>query len=201
MTRLRTRHTIGDMQQTRNGWFSYRLVDKEPHTNRWGHPTVIQVWRGTCCMCGAPFVARSGREASVVAPDLSGASRAVAAQQHQSEENSSMNTDIGSNRLAVLASEIRQAHASAEAAAIEHATRALEAGRALIEAKSLVKHGQWLPWLREVGISSRSASRYMRLVKSGTGIGHVADLGIRATDEALAKQMPETDADELPPPE
>jgi hypothetical protein len=39
----------------------------------------------------------------------------------------------------------------------------------------------------------------MRLVRSGMKSDAVADLGIRAADEALAKHMPETDADEPPP--
>jgi len=47
--------------------------------------------------------------------------------------------------LVVLAADIRGAHAGAQASALAHATRALDAGRALIEAKALLKHGRWLP--------------------------------------------------------
>ena len=42
---------------------------------------------------------------------------------------------------------------------------AIQAGRALHEAKRRVKHGQWLPWLAQhcPDISSQRASEYMRL--------------------------------------
>ena len=44
--------------------------------------------------------------------------------------------------------------------------KAIEAGDCLIEAKGLVPHGQWLPWLREhCGLSVRHAQRLMRLAK------------------------------------
>jgi hypothetical protein len=114
-------------------------------------------------------------------------------------------TTTGSNRLAVLAAEIRDADGRFRRSAEEAAAAALEAGRLLVEAKALLKHGTWLPWLREhCAMSARSATRYMRIAKSGLEIGRVADLGIRAVDEALAKPMPETDepdADAEPEPE
>ena len=40
----------------------------------------------------------------------------------------------------------------------------IEIGRRLVEAKELLGHGQWLPWLeRETEFSDRSAARYMKL--------------------------------------
>ena len=54
-----------------------------------------------------------------------------------------------SNRLPVLAAEIINAHAEARRAAqmsVEHAIRAVDA---LIEAKGIMKHGEWWPWLRD----------------------------------------------------
>ena len=40
----------------------------------------------------------------------------------------------------------------------------IEIGRRLVEAKELLEHGQWLPWLeRETEFSDRSAARYMKL--------------------------------------
>jgi hypothetical protein len=40
----------------------------------------------------------------------------------------------------------------------------MEAGAGLIEAKKLVGHGQWLPWLKEnCGVSERRAQHYMKL--------------------------------------
>ena len=41
---------------------------------------------------------------------------------------------------------------------------AIEIGRRLAEAKEMLEHGQWLPWLeRETEFSDRSAARYMKL--------------------------------------
>ena len=40
----------------------------------------------------------------------------------------------------------------------------IEIGRRLVEAKDLLKHGEWLPWLeRETEISDRQAQRYMKV--------------------------------------
>lgn len=40
----------------------------------------------------------------------------------------------------------------------------IEIGRRLVEAKDLLKHGEWLPWLeRETAFSDRQAQRYMKV--------------------------------------
>lgn len=40
----------------------------------------------------------------------------------------------------------------------------IEIGRRLVEAKEMLEHGEWLPWLeRETEFSDRSAARYMKL--------------------------------------
>jgi hypothetical protein len=44
-------------------------------------------------------------------------------------------------------------------------TGARQIGAKLQEAKSLMKHGQWLPWLKRVGISRRLAALYMQLAR------------------------------------
>ena len=83
-------------------------------------------------------------------------------------------------KLNELAGNIRAAHTACRAAAEMSAERALEAGRWLIEAKALVKHGDWADWLEaNVGFSQRTARRYMQLVKAGLESATVADLGIR----------------------
>ena len=42
----------------------------------------------------------------------------------------------------------------------------IEIGRRLVEAKELLQHGEWLPWLeRETAFSDRHAQRYMKLFK------------------------------------
>jgi hypothetical protein len=79
---------------------------------------------------------------------------------------------VGDNRLAALAADIRAAHAGVLAAEKTKATRALSAGLALTEAKSLVKHGEWLPWLRQhCGIPERTVQTYMKLAKLAGGPG------------------------------
>jgi len=51
-----------------------------------------------------------------------------------------------------------------ERAAIIRAKHVLDTGRALIEAKSLLKHGRWLPWLKEnCDIPDRSVRLCMQL--------------------------------------
>ena len=38
----------------------------------------------------------------------------------------------------------------------------IEIGRRLVEAKEMLQHGEWLPWLeKETGFSTSSAQRYM----------------------------------------
>jgi hypothetical protein len=55
--------------------------------------------------------------------------------------------------------------------AIQHA---IAAGERLIEAKALVKHGEWLPWLREnTELPERTARSYTRLARESAT---VADL-------------------------
>jgi hypothetical protein len=70
-----------------------------------------------------------------------------------------------SNRLPVLAAEIRAAHDAATAATQTALERARQAGKGLIEAKELVEHGQWLPWLKDLGLEPRMSQRYMRLAR------------------------------------
>jgi hypothetical protein len=69
-----------------------------------------------------------------------------------------------------LAARIRTAHDAVRRSlgdALRHAT---EAGRLLLEAKSAVGHGGWLPWLKEnCGLSERTAQVYMRLARELPG--------------------------------
>lgn len=46
-------------------------------------------------------------------------------------------------------------------------------GQWLTFAKSKVAHGQWLPWLQELGVSKQSASNYMRLASNVHDRGHL----------------------------
>lgn len=102
-----------------------------------------------------------------------------------------------SNRLPELAASISAAHANVQKSAEQMAEQAIAAGRLLIEAKASVGHGGWLPWLKEnVGISERTARRYMQLANAGIKSATVADLGIVgavARAQAIAAvPLPET---------
>ncbi len=93
---------------------------------------------------------------------------------------------LGDNRLAVLAANIRDAHAGVREAARTAAERAIDAGRMLTEAKALLKHGQWLPWLKDhCQLSERTAQLYMRVAKLGLKSETVADLGLRAAAKVV----------------
>ena len=54
----------------------------------------------------------------------------------------------------------------------------LTIGRCLIEAKDMLSHGEWLPWLNErVEFSERTARNFMRLAREWTNRQTLADLG------------------------
>ena len=61
-----------------------------------------------------------------------------------------------SNRLPVLAAEIRRAHADVQEAATTAAERAIDAGHALVEAKVLCGHGEWLAEAQPAKATRRS---------------------------------------------
>ena len=103
----------------------------------------------------------------------------------------------GDNQLPVLAAEIRKAHADVQDAAKTAAERAIEAGHALIEAKALVKHGEWLPWLREhCALPERTAQVYMKIAGLGLKSATVAVLGLNAAAKTIMLQYPDPFADD-----
>ena len=78
-------------------------------------------------------------------------------------------TDITtSNRLPERAARIRAEHEACGAALKRGLQHAAAAGNMLIEAKAQLKHGEWLPWLRNhCGIPERTARRYMEIAGGG----------------------------------
>ena len=52
----------------------------------------------------------------------------------------------------------------------------LEAAAAILEARAIVAHGGWEPFLRDAGIPARTASRMLDFARTGIQIGHLADL-------------------------
>jgi Protein of unknown function (DUF3102) len=78
-----------------------------------------------------------------------------------------MPVPVASNRLPILAGEINAAHAAVKLHTTATIEEAMNAGDRLREAKELVGHGGWLPWLREhcPHVSERTAHNYMRQAK------------------------------------
>lgn len=69
-------------------------------------------------------------------------------------------------------------------------------GHRLLEAKSVLKHGEWLPWLSErVDLSERAAQNFMRLAREWSNPQTLADLGASKALALLA--VPAEDREEF----
>jgi Protein of unknown function (DUF3102) len=100
----------------------------------------------------------------------------------------------GSNRLPVLAATISEHIDAANAATRRGLEHAIVAGALLIEAKELVAHGEWLPWLQaNCRLSERQARTYMRLARHRHRLESAvtADLTIAAAEALVGKPKPE----------
>ena len=72
----------------------------------------------------------------------------------------------------------------------------LTIGRCLIEAKEMLPHGEWLPWLNEkVSYSDRTARRFMQMYRQLSNRPALANLGASKALALLA--LPEKDRDEF----
>jgi hypothetical protein len=95
-----------------------------------------------------------------------------------------------------LAQRIKEEHSNVARALHRGFIHACAAGELLIQAKRKAGHGKWSPWLRdECNISMRTASLYMRLAKTRTGIesqigNAVADLTLRGAMKLLSPPRP-----------
>ena len=70
----------------------------------------------------------------------------------------------------------------------------LDVGRGLIEAKGMLSHGEWLPWLEErVEFSERTAQRFIRLAQEWTNPTALSDLGATKALAMLALPAEERD--------
>jgi hypothetical protein len=103
-----------------------------------------------------------------------------------------MTHEIMPARLAVLAERANVEHHAFETTQSAALAHAIAAGTALIEAKSLVRHGEWLDWVAEhCDFTDRTAQRYMQLARNPS---RVSDLS--SVREALAALT----RNPLPPP-
>src|SRR5687767_3261346 len=91
--------------------------------------------------------------------------------------------------LDALAAQINEAHSACERSNRESVMHALRAGALLIEAKSQVKHGEWLPWVRaNFAGSVRLAQIYMRLAREPEHAQCVAHFGLAGAAVHFAVQ-------------
>lgn len=68
-------------------------------------------------------------------------------------------------------------------------------GQRLIEAKAMLSHGEWLPWLEErVEFSERTAQKFMKIAREFSNPSAVADLGARKALTLLALPPEERDS-------
>jgi hypothetical protein len=110
----------------------------------------------------------------------------------------------GSNRLPVLAATISEHLEAAETATRRGLEHAIAAGLLLIEAKELVAHGEWIPWLKaNCRLSPRQAQVYMRLARNRhklTALKNAPDshLTIAAAVALVGKPKPERPPRGLP---
>lgn len=69
-------------------------------------------------------------------------------------------------------------------------------GQRLIEAKAMLEHGEWLPWLNDrVELSERQAQRFMRLTSEWSNPTALSDLGATKALQLLA--LPESEREEF----
>ncbi|MFB2021710.1 DUF3102 domain-containing protein [Pseudoflavonifractor sp. P01025] len=72
----------------------------------------------------------------------------------------------------------------------------LTIGRCLIEAKDMLPHGEWLPWLNErVELSERTAQKFMRLAREWSNPSALADLG--ATKALMLLALPKEERNDF----
>lgn len=104
-------------------------------------------------------------------------------------------SEISSNRLPILAAEINTAREGLSAAAKTAVGHAIAFGQRLIEAKTLLDHGAWLPWLSEhCSLSERQSQKYMRIARAKEVLEAkaplTADLTIEGAIAALVTAQP-----------
>jgi Protein of unknown function (DUF3102) len=103
-----------------------------------------------------------------------------------------MTTIQQSNSLADLAARINAEHEAVTGFVRQGLQSAINAGNLLLEAKAQIKHGEWLPWLREhCQIPERTAQHYMRLASHESEFRNVADLTQRGAVAAISEIAPD----------
>jgi hypothetical protein len=110
----------------------------------------------------------------------------------------------GNSKLTRLAVEINQHATAAERYFQSAVAEAIMAGEGLIEAKSLVKHGEWIPWVEaNLTITRQTAAIYMRLAKHCERIGSAPSISaaLALLTERVEPVQPGEAAEEPPEPQ
>jgi hypothetical protein len=101
-----------------------------------------------------------------------------------------------------IAEQINHHHRLANAAAAEALEHARQAGLLLIDAKTVCKHGEWLPWLSaHCTVSIRQAQKYIRLAERWHELANAnqgTHLTLSGALALLAEPKPEPAAAWLP---
>ena len=103
-----------------------------------------------------------------------------------------MKSEIIKNELLILSERINEADRNAQDSAKKAVVWGIECGKSLNEAKAIVKHGEWLIFLKDnCEVSERTAQNYMRLANAYPAIDaentkRVADLSLREALKELS---------------
>jgi Protein of unknown function (DUF3102) len=87
--------------------------------------------------------------------------------------------------LELLAEEIRGHHKAVERHARSMLAEAILAGEKLLEAKELLRHGEFGPWLTYCGVNQRTAQLYMKLAREKRNVAVLEADSIRGALEGL----------------
>lgn len=102
-------------------------------------------------------------------------------------------------RLADLADRAGEKFRLARVRSVKTARATLDCGAILVEARAECPHGAWGPFLKRADIADRTASRLMRVFKSGIDAETLAGKGIRLVDEEMSRSKKSaTEADSEP---
>jgi hypothetical protein len=98
-----------------------------------------------------------------------------------------------------LAVAIKRAHEAAEYSMRDSLSHARSAGVNLLEVKSRLRHGEWMPWVRtHCGISHSTTNLYMKIAKRWDTLGdsqQVVNLTLRQASQLLYLEPSDEDAE------
>ena len=100
--------------------------------------------------------------------------------------------DTKPDGLSELAAKIKSLHAAVIDAGKNVVRKAIDAGVALIEAKQKVGHGNWLRWLKECGLSDRTAEVYMTCARNRQRLEAIIATAANMTLSAALREIKPT---------